>query len=1255
LQNQVPQYQPEKNFSRALGIPLLGLLIFIGLFAVSMENFLLFHAIVETFSIVVAFAVFVITWNTRVELENNYLMVVGSAFLFIGALDFLHTLAYSGMGVFPGAETNLATQLWIAARYLQAAAFLIAPFALGTRFRTEHATALFSIAAFFLLSSILWWEVFPLCFVEGQGLTPFKKLSEYAISLVLLISIVMLFFKRHVFDRSVFLFLSGSMALTVVSEMLFTLYASPFGFSNLLGHFTKLMAFYLVYRAIIVTGLIRPHDILVRELKLRENDLTDSESRYRMISDMTSDYMFRMVLDKNGALRVDWMSEKFKDVTGYDPSEIDDLGKYREMLLHPEDMEVMKARTEEVLSGSPASFEFRIRAKDGQMKWVRTFERPYFDTRTGEIIGIIGASSDISRQRRAELDSLRRAEVDASLAKVSAAVLESDSLDEISYLVLETALSLTKSEAGFVGYIDPETGFMVSPTLTRTVWDRCGVPGKDIVFKEWSGLWGWVIDNKTELMTNEPSSDPRSTGVPEGHIPIENFLSVPAMRGDELMGQVAVCNTDDGYSDDYLNSIRRLADLYSIAVGRYRIQDELKRSEERYRSVTEMTSDYIYRIRVGDEGGLSIDYITGKFQEITGYSEDELEVDIENTVLKACHPEDIETLKELNQQNLSGEEGGTSIRLRTRDGRLKWVYMRQSPVYDEKGRVEAIIGAGRDITEFRNIQEERERNRKFVTEVMNKAPALVCVTDVEGRIVAFNRTCEEVIGYGSEEVIGKTLQEILPEGREREFVGQELGLIKDGKVITNTTQNWPTREGNERIIQWSNSAMYGPDGEIANVVGVGVDVTDSVLAREELEKHQVMLEQLVDARTEEIKFVNSELKAEVEEKRITEAVLRETNEMLEGVFSSTHLQIAHLDRDMRYVRVNRAYAESASETVDFFHGKNRFELYPDPVMEELFREVIESGDSVHKESYRVSDTDRTGERESWWDWTAHPLKNSEGEVEGLTLVIIDVTDEMVARREEQEASRQLEEERAKALRSDRLRSLGEMAAAMAHELNQPLLGVRGLAEHIKIGLARGWEMSDEEISQKTELIMQQADRMVHVIQHTRDFARGGEAAGEIMPVDVNEVLQSCLSMIGAQLNARGVEVDLQLGEILTISANPFSMEEVMMNLINNARDAICDSDGLTENKIMSVTTNIDNMDGLEYVKITVADRGPGIPPDVLERVFDPFFTTKDPGSGTGLGLPICKSIVEGFGGTINIKSSEGKGTEVAVVFPANTG
>lgn len=249
------------------------LLILAGLCASRTYDFLLFHSLAELISIVIGCGVFAIAWNARTFLKNHYLVLVGVSSLFVAVLGLAHTLAYEGMNVFHGYDADLPTQLWIAARGLESLSFLIAPFLLQRSIRAEFLVLIYGLVTAALLLLIFVWRAFPACYIEGVGLTPFKRGSEYVISFVLFIAIILLLRKRQFFDARVLRWLVLSLVLSIFSEIAFTFYVGVTSPMNVVGHLLKIISLFLVYKAIIETGLAKPFALLLREEKLVEEHL----------------------------------------------------------------------------------------------------------------------------------------------------------------------------------------------------------------------------------------------------------------------------------------------------------------------------------------------------------------------------------------------------------------------------------------------------------------------------------------------------------------------------------------------------------------------------------------------------------------------------------------------------------------------------------------------------------------------------------------------------------------------------------------------------------------------------------------------------------------------------------------------------------------------------------------------------------------------------------------------------------------------
>jgi len=264
---------------------------------------------------------------------------------------------------------------------------------------------------------------------------------------------------------------------------------------------------------------------------------------------------------------------------------------------------------------------------------------------------------------------------------------------------------------------------------------------------------------------------------------------------------------------------------------------------------------------------------------------------------------------------------------------------------------------------------------------------------------------------------------------------------------------------------------------------------------------------------------------------------------------------------------------------------------------------------------------------------------------------VGFSEDMTDRRK---AEMELRSQRAAGIRSDRLRSLGEMSAGMAHELNQPLVGVRGIVEHILIGLGRGWDMQGPELEARLSKVLEQADRMVHIIDHVRLFAREA-GQPETRCIEINDVCESAVSLLRAQFASKSIRIHSDLsGNLPAVVANPYSLEEVIINLLNNARDSTEERGDLHgEWPAIELTTGVEHDGAGTLVRVEVCDHGVGISKEGAGRIFDAFYTTKDPERGTGLGLSVSKTIVEEIGGQLELHSAgPNTGARAVIRLPA---
>lgn len=269
--NLIEEQRAGKGFFKLANIVIL---LFIGV-QIGLRNYLLFHTSVELTSVIVAVIILIIAFNTYNLSKNSYLLLIGIGYGFVGGFDFLHALAYKGMGIFDGGTANLATQFWITSRYLESITIFVSYFFMKKKLKPERIIVKYFIVSAILIVSILVLKIFPDCFLDGQGLTSFKIISEYIIIGILFISGVILIINRNEINEVVFKSLISSIVITIASEISFTLYSDVYGIQNMIGHLLKTLSICTIFRGIVISGLREPYSILYGKLDRANESLED--------------------------------------------------------------------------------------------------------------------------------------------------------------------------------------------------------------------------------------------------------------------------------------------------------------------------------------------------------------------------------------------------------------------------------------------------------------------------------------------------------------------------------------------------------------------------------------------------------------------------------------------------------------------------------------------------------------------------------------------------------------------------------------------------------------------------------------------------------------------------------------------------------------------------------------------------------------------------------------------------------------------
>jgi PAS domain S-box-containing protein len=390
-----------------------------------------------------------------------------------------------------------------------------------------------------------------------------------------------------------------------------------------------------------------------------------------------------------------------------------------------------------------------------------------------------------------------------------------------------------------------------------------------------------------------------------------------------------------------------------------------------------------------------------------------------------------------------------------------------------------------------------------------------------------------------------------------------------------------------------------------------------------------------------------EARAQISEREAARQQDAIQHEMLESLFSTLYLAVALLDCECNFLRVNPTYAALDGQSQEFFLGKNHFELYPQPENEAIFRQVLETGQPYQAFSRPFEYPEQPERGTTYWDWTLQPVHSQNGEVGGLILILLDVTErrqaEIALARTNQELeqrvkSRTEEVQRYAARLAESNQELENFALVASHDLQEPLRKIEAFGERLVERISDRLNATEKDYLQR---MLAAAHRMREMIDGLLTLSRMSKREMKTQAVDLNQVAQAVLDDL--EVRIRQCQGQVQVGQLPTVQADPLQMQLLLQNLVSNALKF--QQPGVPPQ--VSVYS-LEQADG--QAAFVVEDNGIGIDQDGISRLFQPFqrLNERSQYEGSGMGLAICRKITERHGGSIAVESEVGQGSKFFV-------
>lgn len=880
------------------------------------------------------------------------------------------------------------------------------------------------------------------------------------------------------------------------------------------------------------------------------------------------------------------------------------------------------------------------------------------------------------------LNQLEKAELfNKALSDILNLMLVNATLNQISELFLEKSLLMTHSEIGFVGYIDPISGHLIVPTFSGVMNDSKRRKHKEIVrFEKFYGLWGWVLENKKPLISNQAEKDPRCKEIPGNHVPIHRFMSVPALIGDDLKGVIALANPKQDYGVEDLDNIYRLAGFFALTVQRIMDEEQLKHIA----TFPEQNPDPV--IEIDDD--LKMIYMNPAAKAICEKRENHpLTKDIE-AVVRSLDPK--------------GEK--PFIREIQIEHRIfKQMFFRLT--YPNIIRVYSV-----DVTELENTRSNLERFRQAVN---SSADTIFIIDSKELRFIDVNDTASFELGYSRDELLKMGPQNIEPEYTKDDFGTLFLGLSKNKQTYSTFETVHRRKNGSTFPVEVTVKSI---SGDSSMIIATARNITDRKRAETEIHKQNDFLVSIlnslpypfyiIDVDTYEIKMANETAMDQSEfescnkcyeiikgndqpcrlgyspcpvrlikktKKPVVLEHLTETDngpcytevhgypifnsegeitEIIEYFQDITDRKRAELDM----VKLTTGIDQSSSMimitdlegTIEFINGicekylgyqKSEI-ISKKPFFVDLFR-----GDDYlqHKMWKTISigkpwngrlRNRRKDGSHLWTETAVTPIKNIEEKMVSYIWIFDDITGKRNAETEMKKAKDAAEE-------ANRLKT--DFLANISHELRTPLNSIIGFAELLN---------QSESNPQKVEYLEEIKDastNLMNLINSILDFSKieSGKINVHHQVFSIRKLMWNIRTLFKIKAEKKGLNFNIEITSRFPelIVGDEQQMGQILINLISNAIK-------FTETGTVKVSCDYQNQTSI----FVVQDTGISIPKEKQKTVFADFnqadaSITRKYG-GTGLGLTITLKLIHLLNGKLDLKSEINQGTTFRVEIPS---
>ena len=1027
--------------------------------------------------------------------------------------------------------------------------------------------------------------------------------------------------------------------------------------------------------------------------------LHHSEARFRESAEQTRlmmDALPVLVAYVDQEHRYQQNNEGYRRWFGDDPASLQ--GRHLQDVLGTPAYEAIKPKIEAALQGEYVEFEAELPYAKGGVRNVHVAYAPHRGA-NGTVLGFYGLVQDVSPRKKAEealkISEDRQRKIVSALAEgvvlqdaVGTIISCNASAEAILGLSAEQMIGRTSLDPSWQAMHDDGSPFPGSqhPAMCTL---RTGEPGSDIIMgvNRPDGKLVWISINTKPLFSE-------GTALPYGVV--SSFQDITKRKETEAALQDLLDTLELRVTERTAELQRTNAALVEEIAQRQEMEAALRRSESGLAEAQRIThmgsweldlvdgtlnwSQEIYRVFEVDPGKFNASY---------------------EAFLNAVHPEDRAMVNEAYTQSVQNRTPYEIVhRLQMPDGRIKYVQERGETYYDAEGRPQRSVGTVQDITERQEDKLQLQRSQGLLHSVFEHLPNMVFVKDAHTlHFVEFNQAGEALTGFSREELLGKSDYDLFPREEADFFTGKDRSVLASGSLLEILEEEIQTKDRGIRFLQTKKVPIYDAQGIPQYLLGISEDVTERKRAEESLLRLHAELEERVRVRTSELSETNSRLEAEIIDHATAKETLQRRDAILQAVSYAAKQFLLTISWDGQLIDVLQRLGEAAAvDHACVFRnhraqdGDLRMSLQAEWVAQgvpsrmtdarlqdvsyraqglERWERELSRGISICSSVADLSQAERImmrirGQRsialvpivvgQEWWGMMVFGMIQTErswqaAEIEALQVAASTLGAGIQRQRMEQEIRlyteeleqlvtqrtdriRELEGQRAQA---EKLAALGQLAAGVAHEINNPIAGIKNAFLVLKDGIHR-----EHPHYHFVGMIDREIERVATIVRRMYDLYRSESLSDQTIRLDM--LMDDLAYLLKPKLSQRQVILQSRL-EPTTPASHLVQRDllQVLLNLVQNAIEASPEYGTV----VVNVTHDPD------HTVISVSDQGCGIPQDELPHIFEPFYSGhhKRKQAGMGLGLSVSYSLVRATGGRIDVVSQPNEGTTFIVTVP----